>query len=172
MRHLFVLLGAAIVLSAVPALALPDYATHTWYYDENGNEVGSFYLSCSGWSSSSGVTTDSYVMVATQQCQNAEPIVCSDVGLTTINSCPSSNWCVSDGYAISYGNDVVPDCQGVCLCGEGTVDPTGRCNMLGPNCGAAWHPRVTKRKWLIPPMQRALFHYTILDRKRTKRQTF
>src|SRR4051794_7735961 len=97
-KYLFL---AALLLMALPAFALPDHAVYTTYYDEDGNEVGGFNVFCGGGHSSWGVTTDSFVQVIGEACYVAEPLTCSDVGLSSIGSCEVNNWCVSDGYAMS-----------------------------------------------------------------------
>ena len=171
MRLSLLLIVAVILLAAVPVFALPDYPTWTTYYDEDGEEVGGFAMFCNGGHNSWGTTTDNFVQEIGERCNNfVEPIGCGDMGLSTIGSCPVSSWCVSDGYAMSYSFDMVPDCGGMCSCGEG---PTSVCNKLGSVCGGAWRPhpqsRSGARRRLLPPVQRALFHYSILDKKQEKK---
>lgn len=124
------IMAAVILLSAVSAFALPDASQQVWYYDSEGNVIGWFVLNCNGQRSRSGSTSDIYE-VFTMPCQTLQPIMCSDIGMETIGDCGDS-WCYSSGYVMSYNYDIVPDCNGVCLCGEGPA-----CNKTGPTCSVA-----------------------------------
>ena len=120
MRALASFIGGIVLFVSVSTLdAQPRYETYSTYYDESGNQVGYLYIGCFGnqWG---GTSTDSYTVEYTAPCDlEQQPISCAAEGLTTIGSCPNPYWCVSQGYAMSYGNDMVSNCEGICLYGEG-----------------------------------------------------
>jgi hypothetical protein len=109
----FGVLATAFVFD-VFAAARPSYAIITTYFDANGNEVGWTLVNCNLQRSTSGDTSGDIYTVEFVDCgyNNLQPITCSDagVGSTSVGSC--SNWCVSDGYALSYELNLVPDCYG------------------------------------------------------------
>ena len=97
-----ILIVAVACLFSLSAFALPDYPVYTTYYDEEGCEVGYRSLNCAGQWSSSGTTTDNYVVEYGEQCHNeVELITCQDVGLTTIENWPS-NFCVTEGFRLWF----------------------------------------------------------------------
>lgn len=96
--------------------ALPDYSLQAWYYDSSGNVVGTYVLACNGQHSSTGTTSDNYEQY-TFPCGNQEPITCTDVGMSELSGC--DGWCYSSGYVTSFNLDMVQNCDGVCLHGEG-----------------------------------------------------
>ncbi|HYK05121.1 MAG TPA: hypothetical protein VE974_25445 [Thermoanaerobaculia bacterium] len=116
-----------LCLLAVPAMALPDHAMLTTYFDECGTEIGWRQLSCNGQFTSSGTTTSDYYSVEVlMECNNwVEPLGCGDMGLTTVGQSGCSSWCVSSGYSMSYGANLAPDCGGRCANGSFTLPCPG-----------------------------------------------
>lgn len=125
MRNYF-LLGMLLVFLTSGMQALPDASQEIWYYDGSGNLIGWFWLTCNGQRQSGGSTSDVYEIVLTD-CFSLEPLSCNDNGLNALSGC--DGWCYSDGYVMSYNNDLVANCAGLCACGE--FEP---CSQLGPTC--------------------------------------
>ena len=118
---------AVLILCAATAYALPDVSYDVWYYDEDGNVVGWYSLTCSGGRYSGGTTSDIYETFSMPCIGIIEPIMCNE------NEMPGCDgWCYSDGYMMGYNHDVVPNCAGRCICGE--FEP---CWKLGPLCQAS-----------------------------------
>lgn len=105
-------LGLTIGVPRTSSALRPERPHETIYYDSAGNEIGWIYLTCLGSFRANGDTSgDIFTVTYGEPCMDTlEPIVCSDVGLTSVGSC--SDWCVSEGYALSYELNLVPDCGG------------------------------------------------------------
>ncbi|HEV3484559.1 MAG TPA: hypothetical protein VG106_04065, partial [Vicinamibacterales bacterium] len=112
--------GLFSLLISTAAMALPDRAVVTTYYDCTTNEqVGSFSIWCWGSPQFTGQTTDCSTTEVIEECHdNVEPITCADQGLTTIGSCGNPDWCVSQGYLYSYNGGLAQDCWGQYVCGD------------------------------------------------------
>jgi hypothetical protein len=112
MRCLIALAAVVVVLIAIPAAALPDYAVHITYFDENGNEIGTYDAVCYSGYYFSGQTSDSYTLEIWEACNDLAPITCADFGESELPGCTGINWCVSGSYAWDYDHGFVPNCQG------------------------------------------------------------
>lgn len=113
----YIVLCLAILCLAPSLMALPDREMIVFYYDSNGDQIGWKWLLCNGNLASGGSTSSIYSESYAPCFSNVEPIVCDDIDMEEIGSCP--DFCVTSGYLQSYNNDYVPDCGGLCLWGEG-----------------------------------------------------
>jgi len=98
------LVVALLSFIAVPMFAR-DYQTYTTYYDEEGNQVGYFFINCNYGSGHGGVSTDLYTTEFTPCQSEVEPIFCPNADLHSTNCW---DYCVTDGYylwASLYGSD-------------------------------------------------------------------
>jgi Family of unknown function (DUF6289) len=119
------MMAVVLILVAAPAMALPDYSQDIWYYDSEGNIVGWWSITCNGQRASGGTSTDVYE-VFSMPCTTAEPFTCLDEGLNTLGNC-GDYWCYSDGYVMSFNGDMVYDCEGLCVYGEGPGSTSNYC---------------------------------------------
>ena len=112
---------AVMVAVAASLHANPDYAQDAWYYDEEGNVIGWFSVSCTGGPSSGGdIYGDIYEVITGEACTDppATLLTCSQQGLSTLSGC-GNYWCYSASYVMSFNADMVYACDGICTLGEG-----------------------------------------------------
>lgn len=151
MRRAIYLAIAILLLSALPAAALPDHEYTMTYYDSNGDVAGGEGYHCGSGYYSYGSYTDSYVLEIYEPCLEAAPIQCTDIGLSELSGCEGIRWCVSDSYAGDFANDIVPNCLGTCSRGE-TANPY--CCAINPlNCPAKQQLRRPKRPFTLRARQ-------------------
>lgn len=105
-----------LVVSAV-AHAQPRYAFNTTYFDDNGNEVGYHWNNCVSQSWGGTSSSNATVQYGEECFVEPTPFSCSDEGMTTIGSCEVSQWCVTQGYYMSYMSHNATDCEGNCYQG-------------------------------------------------------
>jgi hypothetical protein len=135
---------AVLLAIAAGVRANPDFAQDVWYYDEEGNVIGWYSVTCSGIYSD-GDTSDIYEVITGGSC--AEPPVtmptCGQQGLYTLSGC-GDYYCYSQSYVMSFNSDMVYNCVGICSGGEGPgaggnkwcntcYKGTGSCPTAGPS---------------------------------------
>ena len=110
----FIIASIAVLVTAAPAFALPDYEQTTTYYDAEGNAIGEQGIIClypyyywSGDTSGNRLVTE-----VGASCHQFEGIDCQGLGLVSIPYCPLCSWCVSDSYVDSYYDGMVVDRNG------------------------------------------------------------
>ena len=140
-----ILLALLLTLVAGSAWALPDQSVDIWYYDSEGNIVGWWSITCNGARSSGGTTTEIYDQIS-MPCQTLEPIMCSDIGMYTIGGC-GDEWCYSGGYLMSYNFDMVSDCGGVCIYGEGPGSSSNYCSSCWKGTGSCPTKGPHSKRW-------------------------
>jgi hypothetical protein len=143
----YALAAIIVLLLTASAYALPDASQDIWYYDSQGNVIGWWSLTCSGQQYSGGTTSEVYELF-TMPCETTEPIMCSEIGMQSLSGC-GDTWCYSSGYVMSFNNDMVGNCQGLCKFGEG---PGASGNMW---CSSCWKntgscPAKGKGGWKAP----------------------
>lgn len=147
---------AVLMFLAMSAHADPDYSQDVWYYDEDGDLIGWTSLPCSGGLMSGGDTSDLYE-VFTMPCHSYIPeMTCASQGLQTLSGCDTS--CYSQSYVMSFNADMVYNCIGLCVGGEGPGLPQSNpkyCNTCYKGTGSCPASLRSRPKRKLRPTLRA-----------------